>query len=282
MRVLALTIAALAATALAPSRQVYRASTDAVVLDVAVFDGDRVVTSLGVDDFEVFDNGVRQPIETVDFNVLPIDLRLVFDVSGSISDEHLAWYVSAMRQATAALAPRDRCEIMTFNARIADAASRQRPPVTINLRRGGPDGTSFFDAVSLAMVTLPAVDRRQMAIVLSDARDTTSIFDEPTVLDMARRTDTVAFTILPGPSSAIRGVSISRLQAIAVLTGGRLIHAPHESVVGDAVVTALEEFRHSYVVRYLLTGVPLDGWHKVSVKVRGGHRVRTKVGYFGR
>jgi VWFA-related protein len=276
------TLACAAAAAHQPNRQVFRAATHAVALDVAVFDGRRAVPNLGLEDFEVFDNGVRQTITAVEWNVLPIDLRLVFDTSGSITEDDLTHYLRAMRLVADHLTPADRCEIITFNSRIADAASRQSPPVAIAIQRGGPEGTAFFDAVSLALVTVPALDRRQIAIVLSDALDNTSFFDEATLLDMARRTDAVVFTILPAGPGA-NTLSTARLQSLALLTGGRLIQAPHRRLTGGAVVTALEEFRDSYVLRYTLAGVPLPGWHKLEVKVRGSSRydIRARAGYFG-
>jgi VWFA-related protein len=262
--------------------QQFRLGTHGVMLNVAVFEADRVVGGLGVEDFEVFDNGVRQTISSADRNVLPIDLRLVFDTSGSISEDDLAHYLRAMRQVAAALAPDDRCEIITFNSRVADAASRQSPPIAISIRRGGPDGTAFFDAVSLAMVTVPALDRRQITIVLSDASDNASFFDETTLLEVARRTDAVVYTVLPG-GAAPGPASIARLRSLSLLTGGRLIRAPHERLTGAAVIRALDEFRHSYVLRYTLAGTPLAGWHTLEVKVRrpGRHRIRARAGYFG-
>ena len=271
-----------AATHIAAS-QTFRAETHAVAVEVAVFDGDHVITGLTAADFDVRDNGVRQKVSDVDFNALPIDLRLVFDVSGSITPDQLEWYGRAMHRVAARLESRDRCEIIAFNARIADLASRQHPPVTIDLsRRGGREGTAFFDAVSMALVTVPSLDRRQVAIVLSDARDNESFFDEVTMLDIAQRTDAVVYTVLPD-SAASRALSSSRLQAISMLTGGRLIRLPHDSAVGDALITALDEFRQSYVLRYTPTGVPVDGWHRLDVKVRDrNYRVRAKAGYFGR
>jgi hypothetical protein len=188
-----------------------------------------------------------------------------------------------MRQVAQTLEARDRCEIITFNAQIAEVASRQHPPVAIALDRGGLEGTSFFDAVSMALVTVPLLDRRQVTIVLSDARDNASFFDEVTMLDIARRTDSVVYSVLPGDATAARALSVSRLRAIAMLTGGRLVHAPHDETVGDAIITALDEFRQSYVLRYTPTGVPLDGWHRLEVKVRNRpYRIRAKAGYFGR
>ena len=127
--------------------------------------------------FQVIDNGVEQKVESVDLNRLPIDLKLVFDTSGSISPEGLEKYRRAMRRVADALQPNDRCEIVAFTSRINDAAARQSPPIAIDLQRTLPDGTSFFDAVSLALVTVPSIERRQIVIVLSDAQDNASFFD---------------------------------------------------------------------------------------------------------
>ena len=262
-----------------PAVPTFRARTDAVSVNVAVFDGDRVVTDLGIDDFEVRDNGVRQKVESVDFNTLPIDLRLVFDTSGSISEEDLVRYRRTMARVAAVLKPDDRCEIITFNTRIADAASRQHPPIVINFQRIGADGTAFFDAVSLALVTVPTSDRRQITIVLSDAVDNASFFDESTMKEMARLTDAVVYTILPGDPLAGRAVSAARLNALSLMTGGRLVRT-HESAVGPEVIKTIAEFRQSYVVHYVVTGTKPGEWRKLDVRVRGGHRVRAKTGYF--
>ena len=131
------------------------------------------------------------------------------------------------------------------------------------------------------MVTIPTPDRRQITIVLSDAMDNTSLFDEKTMLDAARRTDAVVYTILPGDPKNGRAVSVARLQALSLLTGGRLVLV-HEATVATVVIDAIEEFRQGYVLRYVLTGVKLPGWHKLDVRVKSGYRVRARQGYFPR
>jgi hypothetical protein len=282
LRVAAATTAAVASFQAPPS---FRASTDVVAVDVAVFDGDRVVRNLTGSDFQIRDNGVLQRVISADFNTLPIHLRLVFDTSGSISEDELARYRRTMQEVASALEPRDQCEILTFNARIAEAAARQSPPIRIDLRRAGVDGTAFFDAVLLSMVTVPTSDRRQITIVLSDARDNASFFDETALLDIGVgiRTDAVVYTILPGDPLLGRALSVARLQALSLLTGGRLVRT-HEQAVGSVVIDAIEEFRQSYVLRYSVTGLAIDGWHKLDVRVRNGnrYRIRAKPGYFGR
>jgi VWFA-related protein len=262
---------------------VFRAGGHGVTVPVAVFNRDQIVRNLTVQDFQIRDNGVEQVIDSADLYTLPIDLRLVFDTSGSISEEDLAYFLRTMRRVTETLEPSDLCEIITFNTRIAEAASRQSPPVKVELKRGGSDGTAFFDAATLALITSPTPDRRQITILLSDAKDNASFFDEATMLEAARLTDSVVYTILPGDPRLGRAVSAARLHALSLLTGGRLVRAPQQTLAA-VIIDAIKEFRQSYAVRYTLTGGRIEGWHKVDVRVRGRHsyRIRTRAGYFGR
>ena len=275
----ALTAAFLCAQAQVP---LFLAGTHSIVVPVAVFDGDQIVRNLTAQDFQIRDNGVEQVITSAELYTLPIDLRLVFDTSGSISEADLAHFLRTMDQVASTLQPGDVCEILTFNTRIAEAAARQSPPVRIELTRGGSDGTAFFDAVSLALVTVPAPDRRKITIVLSDAKDNASFFDEAAMLEAARLTDAVVYAILPGDLKFGRAVSATRLQALSLLTGGRLIRAPQQKL-GAVINDAIKEFRQSYAVSYTMTGT-IQGWHKLDVRVIGrkSYRIRTKAGYFGR
>jgi len=272
-----------AALGAAAPPQTFHASTDAVSLDVAVFDGDRVVPRLSAGDFEVFDNGVRQTISTADRNSLPIDLRLVFDTSDSITPAALEKYRRAMNRVAESLKPADTAEILTFGTHIGLAAPRQHPPVRIELARAGSSGTSFFDAVSLAMITKRTLERRQITIVLSDAVDNASFFDETALYDAARRTDAVVYAVLPAEIPADAAPLTTRLRMLTLLTGGRLVQASRDGPMGQAIIDALEEFRQSYVLRYVISGVPIPGWHALTVRVRGAkYTIRAREGYFGR
>jgi len=221
----------------------------------------------------------------VSYSRVPIDLRLVFDTSGSITDDQLQRYLHAMIQITGALQPVDRCDIETFSTRVIELAALQAPPIAINLRRPLSTATSFFDAVGLSLVTARVDGRRQPTIVLSDADDNRSFFDDETMLDMARRTDAVVYTVTPADawqSDPERGKFFrERLERLARLTGGRMI--PAETDVVPAFLSAIEEFRQSYVIMYNATGVPKGGYHQVTVGVRGQKSltVRTRQGYAG-
>ena len=186
--------AAVVLMAAAPSGQtmVFHAGADAVVLDVTVQRGKTPVPGLRAEDFEVVDSGVPQAVTYVSYSRVPIDLRLVFDTSGSITDDQLQRYLRAMMQITGALKSDDRCDILTFSTRVIELAELQAPPIAINLKRAMPRATSFYDAVGLSLVAARVDGRRQLTIVLSDADDNTSFFDDETMLEMARRTDAVS------------------------------------------------------------------------------------------
>jgi hypothetical protein len=51
---------------------------------------------------------------------------------------------------------------------------------------------------------------------------------------------------------------------------------------GAAFLRILDEFRHRYLISYTPKGVPLDGWHAVTVRVnRDGVKVKARSGYWG-
>jgi VWFA-related protein len=280
----ALLAAASLSTSVHTQQKPFVSRTDAVRVDVAVFDGDRAVPSLTAADFEVLDNGVKQTLGGAQRNTLALDLRLLFDTSGSISSEDLEKYRRAMARVASALKPDDRMEVLAFNGRIAEVVPLQHPPIQIALDRQGRDGTSFFDAVSLAMITRPQADRRQITIVLSDAVDNASFFDKDTLYDAARRTNAVVYTVLPIGLAQDKSRFTARLDMLARVTGGHLFSAKWDSRLGTTVTRALEEFRQGYVIHFQPTGVQLEGWHKLTVRVLGGrhYTIRAREGYFGR
>ena len=58
---------------------------------------------------------------------------------------------------------------------------------------------------------------------------------------------------------------------------------PPDTLLDDAFVKAFDDFRTSYVLRYVLEGVPGPGWHDVAVRVPGRtYQIRASRGYFGR
>ena len=281
--IVGLVCAALALQAQEPQQPTFRSGSDAVTVDVSVFDGQRAIPGLTAADFDVRDNGVRQTLLGVRTNTLPIDVRLLFDTSGSITAEDLERYRRAMARVAEALRPVDRVEVLTFSGRISEVVPLQHPPITVTTQRQDRDGTSFFDAVSLAMVTRPMMERRQITVVLTDAQDNDSFFDKDTLYESARHTSAVVYGVLPTGLADDVSRFATRLEMVARVTGGRLVRSKWDGRMGDLLIKMLAEFRQGYVLNYELAGTPNPGWHKLTVTVpRAKYSIRAREGYFAR
>src|SRR5438045_8392150 len=67
------------------SSSTFRADSDAVWMAATVLDRDgRLVTDLGRDDFEIFDNGQLRPLTFFRNDVVPFSIVVMLDVSGSV------------------------------------------------------------------------------------------------------------------------------------------------------------------------------------------------------
>ena len=69
----------------ARQRRTFSTNTEAVRVDVLVTRNGRAVLELGPQDFEVLDNGVRQELDIVSFEQLPLNVVIALDVSDSVA-----------------------------------------------------------------------------------------------------------------------------------------------------------------------------------------------------
>jgi VWFA-related protein len=292
----------------------FRGGVDVVELTVAVMNGKKVVVDLTAEDFQVLDNGMRQDVLSVSRELLPIDVTLVIDTSESLTPALQAAIVSAANGIRTRLKQADRLSLITFNQRIQEQLAL-RPPAEVGVIAIGrvAGQTSLNDVIGVVLAARPVTDRRQMAIVLTDGYDSTSLLTEPDVLALAGRSNTSMFFIARavGGSGLSFSVPLAEVTAsapkqpieffnqIAAATGGvtqivpsyttttsatQTTFRPNPSLLDEPFLKALDDFRSSYTLRYNLAGVPRQGWHDVSVKVtKSGktYQVRTRTGYVG-
>jgi hypothetical protein len=142
-------------------------------------------------------------------------------------------------------------------------------------------GTSVYDALLLSLVTAPLAERRQLTVVMTDADDTTSVFDDRIVLETARHAyGQMSFVVVRGGGARADGSVLDAFRAIARSTGGEFLQIDADEQLSAAFLTAVDNFRNSYVLRYSPTGVPGSGWHEVGVTVKGRrYTVRARRGY---
>jgi VWFA-related protein len=267
--------AMIAAAATTVAGQRFSVQVDTVRLEVMVKRANRPVAGLQPSDFEVRDNGVAQRPDLVAYGVLPLNVVLALDVSGSVAGDRLNRLRSAGLTLIDALEPNDRAAVLTF----ADAVTIRTPfaPTGPELRSEmhlqlGGTNTSLIDAMQAALVLAQSGTGRPLLIVFSDGADTSSFLSAASVEDTAKRTGAVVYAVTTGGGTGFLGT-------IAELTGGDTFDVGGSGSLEAAFARILDQFRHSYVLSYVPSGVTQSGWHTISVRVKGGGDVRTRPGY---
>src|SRR5215468_8945108 len=155
---------------------VIRIDTDLVTVDAIVTDrdGNRISGVLKASDFAIYEDGVRQAINSFSAADAPFNLVLLLDTSGSARDE-----IELMRRAALRfldeLRPRDRVAVIQFSKEVEllkDLTS-ERAEIEEALRLLKPGtGTSFYDSLKLAIdEVFKEVEGRKAIVALSDGVD---------------------------------------------------------------------------------------------------------------
>ena len=276
----------------------FRGRADSVAIDVSVRRAGRPIPGLTVTDFEVRDNNVPQTVTDLSFEKLPIDVTIALDVSASVTEDLLARLRQAVRQLTAGLTEQDRLKVIAFNMRIRQLTDFAPPSASVDAAFTGVAGTgssSIFDTLAVALTAPLPGDRRQLIVLFSDGEDSSSVTDPETLLDVARHTTPTVHVVLaptvPQTIALVRQPVTARETAyrrvftsLAAETGGSLVPFAAGDNLAATFRRALDEFRSSYVLHFVPTGVEHAGAHTLTVRVNkpGTYDVRTRAGYIWR
>jgi VWFA-related protein len=273
---------------------VFRAEVASVFVNASVTQGNNPVAGLSADDFVISDNGVRQKIDTISFEAIPIDLTLFHDTSLSQTGR-IEGLKDDVRRIAAFLRPVDRVRLITLDFQIKDVFGWQPAGGTLDLSgvRAGSN-SAVYDGVFAAIMHRPDPDRRHLIVALTDGIDAGSTIGSQAVLDAARHSEGVLHLVLLAHrgGKSVAGYWLptrhdedgqERLKQAAEATGGRVQTQILSVNVVGYFRQAFDDFRQSYVLRYTPTGVPRDGWHEITVEVPGHPRatIRARKGYFG-
>ena len=151
-------------------------NTSLVQLNIGVVDRQgRAVTSLTKNDFTVYEDGVKQTIQSFEPVDAPFSLALLLDVSGSTINFRDQLKLASQRFLDA-LAPDDRVAVIQFDAKVKQLAGfstdRKKTAYAIELANGKGE-THFYEALTFALRELQKEGKRRKAIVvLTDGLDT--------------------------------------------------------------------------------------------------------------
>jgi VWFA-related protein len=234
------------------------------------------VADLTATDFEILDNGVPQRVELMSPTALPLNIVLALDSSASLDAKERDHLTAAGGRVIDALRGDDEAALLTFADHVSiltsftGDAGRLRQLVAAAMP--GAD-TALYDAAHVAMLIGASARGRPIVILFSDGEDTASLLTGDSVVDTARRTGAVVCVVALGESGPV-------LPRLAEVTGGVFVKETSLDRVAARFGEILDSFRRRYLVSFTPTGVPRNGWHTLSVKVKGGGDVRARSGYW--
>ena len=267
----------------------FRSGIEITSITVTVRDMDgRLITDLGRDAFEVYEDGEPQTVTQFTRDRVPLSLGVLLDISDSMSGRRIQDARSAVhRFLFDLLDAEDEFCILAFNHQPHVMTGWTHTPDVVSraldsLRPSG--GTAVYDAILAAVPLLEQRSRQRAALlVVSDGADTASTATVREVRSTLLRSDAFAYAIAIDSSERLTintRVNASALRELTDETGGRteVVQSSEELVAASARIA--DELNHQYVLGYTSPRAPDGRYHSIRVRVRGSaYRVRARNGY---
>lgn len=273
-------------------RAVFKTASDLVVLHVNVFDGrSDAVPDLPRSAFHILEDNRRQDITFFSGADVPVAVGLILDNSGSMIARHhmvLAGGTAFVRSRH----PEDELFTIHFNEYVQYGLPPTVPFTSSEsllraaLGKYQPAGkTALHDAVISALEHLERANhQKRVLVVLSDGEDNASRYSKDDMIERARDSDAIIYTV----SNANRRIGMAGdagvLRKLADVTGGVAYFPGSDEKVVESFDEIAGNIRRGYTIGYVPGNPALDGtFRRVKVMVlvpgRTGLTVRTRDGY---
>ena len=273
--------------------QTYQISVNVnmVVLNATVRDRKgRVAADLREENFEVFEDGVKQDVRLFRHEDIPVTVGLVIDHSGSMRPK-LASVTAAARTFIESSSPDDQMFVVNFNENVtlglpaAMPFTNRQEDLAFGISHTPATGkTALYDAIWKAREWMARGTRdKKVLIVISDGGDNASRHSLAEVLQAGNKSNIQVYTIGifdaedPDKNPAV-------LKQLALATGGEAFVPNDLSEVVSVCESIATDIRTQYTLGYQ-SSAPTEGgaYHAIKVVVRGTGKaklhVRTRSGY---
>ena len=253
-----------------------------------------LVGDLPKEEFEVFDNGVKQQVSVFERQTAqPLAVSLLIDISAStakdfaLESQSLQRFVDEFfKEGTA----EDMASLYSFNddVTLLSGFTRNVRQLKLAMAKMRPEaGTSLYDALVLAAPRLKDREGRRVMLVVTDGGDTTSKYTYHEALRKVHEAEGSIFPILIQPITNESGRNIggeNALYTLAASTGGRVFHANVGPRLNKAFADVLKALRTQYFIGFYPKNVPLtkNPFHNLEVRVKTKElRAEARTGYYG-
>jgi len=270
----------------------FKVNVDVVVLRATAQDRKNILVSgLNQDDFQVYEDGVRQPTKYFSHEDVPVTVGLVVDNSGSMKPKRHNVVAAALAFARSSN-PQDQMFVVNFNEKVSlglpgnIAFTDQAAQLQVALSRVAADGeTALYDAIAVALEHLKkGVRDKKVLIVVSDGGDNASKHKLTEIMAMVGQPGVIIYTIgIFDDQDADRNPGV--LKRLAKQTGGEAFLPESLKEVTPICERIARDIRNQYTIAYVPTNRKRDGTYRViqvkaSAPGYGRLSVRTRTGYF--
>ena len=256
-------------------------NTKLVNLTVSVNDKlGRFVAGLTKEDFEIFDDNIRQDIAFFSDDDAPISLGIVYDVSGSM--ENFSSHSLAMLRYFFDNSHReDEFYVYAFNNRVQMVQDFTSLPEALLNRVSfikAKGSTALFDATYAAVEKVrEGRHHKKVILIFSDGEENSSRYSGRELQNLLKENDVQIYAI--GMSEYSGGAGT--LKFIAEPTGGQALF-PFDYVSAEVVYTRLAlMLRRQYVIGFYPSNVTSGtAWHKLHLQIKAPKQLgKLKLSY---
>jgi Ca-activated chloride channel homolog len=268
-----------------------RLSTDIVTLSVSVTDKqNNFVPGLSSQDFEIYEDGVKQDIVFFSDDDIPLSMGILLDISGSLK-KHFDQSLKAAGELVKTGHPDDDFFLMSFSKKVTvQDEVDDWEEVGKYLRSAAPEGsTAFYDAVYFGLEKVKQGKYRKRAlIIISDGQDNSSRYNYGELMELVREAGVQIYCVGIGDLSGNWwGTAGKRLlEDLTGMTGGESFFPRSANRIEDAVDSIALLMRHQYSIGYYPNNPRSDkSWRHLKVQLypswkTQGLRVNAKEGYY--
>lgn len=279
---------------------VIKLATDLVSLDVTVVDPNNTpIFNLDKDVFAVYEDKIKQTIDAVSREEVPLSFGLVIDTSGSMRSK-LQTVTDAALGIIKTMRPDDEAFLSQFKAEpelVQDFTSDKRELEEALGELFTSSGTALLDAViaTADYAHEKGKQRRKAIVVITDGVEKNSAVKEKEVMEAIKEDEVQVYLVGfvdEDESGGLFNKSGSKkakelLQRIADDSGGRAFFPKDISEMGEIAKQIAKDLRTQYVISYYPNNSERDGKFrsiKVTVAPKDNRKLiaRTRQGYYSK
>ena len=262
----------------------FSAGTDATLVPVVVVDRrGRFVEDLTLDDFEVFEDGVRQDPTFFEASSIALDLVLTVDFSASMTAAMGALQF-AVRHFIRELPEPARLGLIAFNDRTYVMArqeqNRARLMDAIDALPVPFGGTALLDSINYALDLHGEGQAHRVVVLFSDGDDLHSFSGVEAVEQRIRASQTTVYVVTMGRGRAIERVR-ELLGRLTRVSGGRAFAIDRIDELDEVLLHIRDRLQNRYFLAYQSSNPSRDGtWRRIEVRTGDRrHVVTAREGY---